>query len=273
MVESPQSPPTPPTGGTLLCERCGYPLDGYTPETPCPECALPVRESLPERRLGTAWQQRPSVRTFLMTAWQTVTRPRRVFHALQLRADGPTRRLLWIYLAIATLAPAVMWIAFGRPWESGVRFWYMRSNGPGFSTGVASSMDAFSIPRTYLAIAIGLPVLLATYLLLTWIETLGVRFFGQRRGWRVTAPIAWSVCSHAAVGWVIGGVLHGASPGLVVAARPLMDLWPPATAVRIAAEAAMWAPIGSFFIGMLIFESLVYIGIRECRYANEPRRV
>lgn len=188
------------------------------------------------------------------------------FRVLRVSWDRPTRLLLWVYILLATVVPLGAWAAMSIGEGGQVHLWYMRTTGVG--TGVAAATDAFSFPRSALGIAGSACGVAIGVLSLTTIETLGVRFFGRRRQWRVTKPIAWSVCSHAAIGWVIGGVLHAFSPLAVIAARPLFDLLPAASSVQWATEAARWIPIGAFFIGMLVFETLVYVGVRECRYAN-----
>jgi hypothetical protein len=38
------------TEATLLCERCGYVLEGLDERGACPECGQPIAESLPSRR-------------------------------------------------------------------------------------------------------------------------------------------------------------------------------------------------------------------------------
>jgi hypothetical protein len=181
-----------------------------------------------------------------------LARRRETFRELRLRVDGATRWLLVFYLLLATVVPVGMWVWFTmRHFGAGVAgsnafWWYTRTTTtPG--GGLAADIYAFSVPRTVQGIAIGAVGLPAALFLLTWIETLGVRFFGKRRGWRVTRPIAWTVCSHAAIGWAIGGVAHACSPWVVMWLRPVYDLFPPALGVRIAVELATWAPIAAFF--------------------------
>ena len=256
-------------GAGLLCERCGYPLSGLEGEPVCPECGLAVTESMPERRVGTAWQRGASVRAYLRTAIETLVRRRATFHDLRLVVNGRMRWLLVIHFALATIAPVVSWVVFHARFGSGMVVWYQRSM-PQMG-GMAADVDAFAVPRTWAAVAIGAGVVPLLLLVLTWIETRGVRFFGKRRGWRVTGPIAWSVCAHAGIGWVIGSLVYALSPLAVIWLRPVYDLFPATTGVRVATEAATWAPIAAFVVGMLAFESLVYVGIRACRYANEPR--
>lgn len=101
-----------------------------------------------------------------------------------------------------------------------------------------------------------------------WIEARGVVFFSAKRGWRVPRAIAWAIVAHASITWVwawIGVLLSlfvlpvGTKlfRPLVVNTifEPLLELTP---------------PLLGFIIGMLVFESLVYVGVRQCRFANVP---
>ncbi len=122
-------------------------------------------------------------------------------------------------------------------------------------------------------------VLLVALLLfgLTWIEERGIRFFAARRGWRLTAPAAAQLCSHASVGWLLcGGLsliflatlfsvarLFGIAPSGSLDLRPYVDVtlhW--SDVVPLAGLG------GSYFLGMLAFELLVFAGVRECRYST-----
>jgi hypothetical protein len=90
-------------------------------------------------------------------------------------------------------------------------------------------------------------------------------FFGRRRGWRVTPTVAWAVCGHASVGWVVAGCLVAAG----LHAASLAARGRPAGPALLARDIVIaWAPLAGFFAGMLVFETLVYLGVRRLRFAN-----
>ncbi len=69
---------------TLLCEKCGYVIEGLDPSGNCPECGKPIVESLPERRVGTPWQQSPGVGSLVRTWWMTLRHPMRTLDVMRL---------------------------------------------------------------------------------------------------------------------------------------------------------------------------------------------
>lgn len=116
-------------------------------------------------------------------------------------------------------------------------------------------------------------------LLLTLIESVGVRTFGGRRKWRITRRVADAVCGHASAGWILSGV--GVAAGWHLAQRvdidtvgawvagvagprytPGSDVMGPAILIGIVGAGLM--------IGLLAFEFLVFFGVRRMRFANAP---
>jgi predicted RNA-binding Zn-ribbon protein involved in translation (DUF1610 family) len=73
---------------TLLCERCGYVVEGLATQGACPECGKPIAESLPERRLGTAWQRGGSSRRLLRTAVDSLLAPSRSLSVMRIDLDS-----------------------------------------------------------------------------------------------------------------------------------------------------------------------------------------
>ncbi len=187
-------------------------------------------------------------------------------------ADRRTWALMWINIAIGCVVPGVMWMWVAR-WVQGpgLSVWYMRPAAAPAATGTMVVWSDLAVPRPLWVAIVGVPVLAGVLFGLTWIETVGVRFFGRRRGWRVTWPIALSVCAHASIGWAIGGLFHALVP---LARTPMwwvLDKLPETAASRIALVYVSVAPIAAMMVGMLVFETLVYLGVRECRYANAAK--
>lgn len=205
---------------TLLCERCGYVVEGLATEGACPECGRPIAESLPERRVGTPWQQRRGMRSFVRTGLLTIVRPRRVLDLT--RPDAKDGRAL------------------------------------------ARRYAAFGVP------------LWGVFLLLTWVEANGLRFFGSRRGFRITEDIAWTVCGHGAVGWAIASIglwigagLATAGFGVSMRSYEATDYDPTLASALVGTGLGLGG--GLFLIGFLFFETFAWLGLRRLKYANRVR--
>ena len=61
--------PTIPEETALLCEKCGYIINGISAESVCPECATPIVESLPDTRQPPLWEQQrgSAISRFILT--------------------------------------------------------------------------------------------------------------------------------------------------------------------------------------------------------------
>lgn len=240
-----------PEQHTLLCEACGYEVDGLPSHERCPECGRPVAASFPEVRTGSPWQRRPGALGLLDTWERVLVRPRQTFDTVSVVPDA--RGMLAINLALASLLIATL---------TGSLAW--RINAP----------EHAAIPTWILWTGRAMLAGMTTFIVLgalTKVEELGIRFWGPRRGWRITPAIAHVVCAHASVGWVLGCVvaLLGHTLGWSLAGytnrhnvgilRGPMQLAP------------ITLPVLGLVAGMLIFEVLVYIGMVRMRYANRPR--
>jgi hypothetical protein len=79
-----------PAETDLLCEGCGYVLNGLPGGGQCPECGKPMAESAPERRALPAWEQGPPrgrLTGFLATSAAVIFRPTSFYRTLAIRDD------------------------------------------------------------------------------------------------------------------------------------------------------------------------------------------
>jgi len=241
-----------PDESELLCESCGYIIAGLPGGARCPECGRETARSSALNRIGSPWQARPTLRYWAMTNLLMLARPTRVLDRLRMDPRG-ARSLLTVNLLVSGLLLSAPWTAvlIGDPARAA-------RGGPYRSLIFASSL-------TVQAAAIA-----GTLALLTAIEARGIRFFGTRRGWRITRNIAWQVCAHASVGWIIAACLTLLS--LVVWLNLSSFGLTGWLERRSNAGSSILAvvPLSGFFLGMLVFETLAYIGMRRCRFANAP---
>lgn len=251
-------------GLALVCEGCGYAVDGLREDLNCPECGRPIATSMPERRTGSTWQRTGGLAGWWSTNVTTLRRPGVQFEVVRVERRRSTRlaqinALLAAGVAIAPLAVTrtlAMWPT-GEPivdFASQVR--------------APSKLAAIQAGLTWLLVAMGLAWV--GLMVLTAIEARGLRFFGARRGWRSSRDVAWAVCGHASVGWIIAGVLWAA--GSLLAGHPwLLRLENIAWLDPVRPVIRLGPAILGGFAGMMVFETLAYVGFRAMRFANAPR--
>jgi hypothetical protein len=71
-----------PAETDLLCEGCGYTLNGLPTGGNCPECGRPIEQSLGTHRQYTEFETSPSVRTFFRTSWRALVHPTQFYRTL-----------------------------------------------------------------------------------------------------------------------------------------------------------------------------------------------
>ena len=226
-----------------LCELCGYPLRGLTGDGQCPECGSPADLSHYNRRVGLPWQNGQTLRSFAATCAAVFFAPRLSFRMLRLgRFTIADRSFLAIVIIISAAVAGLAAKTLGIPVDRDGVF--------GLYTPLETGAGAG-----------------ACILVMTLIEVLGVAFFSKRRGWRVPQDAAGLLCAYASVGWILAAVLWAVLFRLAGALADWFDEIVGLTPMfRFSASGLMFA------LSLVPFEVLVYIGLRQIRFANRPPR-
>ncbi|MEM9373195.1 MAG: hypothetical protein AAGA55_06080 [Planctomycetota bacterium] len=242
--------------GTLLCERCGYVIDGLDHTGACPECGVPIASSLPSRRTGTPWQRSPRIRTLPGTWWATLVNPIGTLDRMICSIDGAGG------LARRTNASASMVGSFAL-WLPAI-------------TLVPGSSDAPAVLLAWCLLFLGTATgLWGVFHALTWVEAAGLGAIAKTRGFRLGAAHRKAITAHGCAGWVLGAALFfltslglhlfDGNPAARGAARSSGDL----LAAAVDGGWLGWGlRVGAALIGFLFFETFAYIGLRRLRFAN-----
>ncbi|MEO0511682.1 MAG: hypothetical protein AAF108_02145 [Planctomycetota bacterium] len=116
-------------------------------------------------------------------------------------------------------------------------------------------------------IAMGLGVG-AGFGILTMVEILGLRLFSRRLVRPIPYRTLWAICSHAAVGWIVGAALLSAVWGTASYWHAPLNR---AIKYQVPNGLTLLIPLlVAVVIGMVTFETLAFVGERRCRYANIP---
>jgi hypothetical protein len=84
----PRVAPVVPDEADLLCEGCGYTLNGLPTSGNCPECGKPIEQSIGEHRVLPAWESDGhTLRAFLQTSRQVMFHPTQFYRTLATRRD------------------------------------------------------------------------------------------------------------------------------------------------------------------------------------------
>jgi hypothetical protein len=221
---------------TLLCERCGYVLEGLDQAGVCPECGKPITESLPCDRPGTLWQQKPSPWSLLRTWFRVLRHPKQSFDQMNcIEQDGIALTCFGMLNSLAAVFVLVLAIT------------------------IFSALDE-----------IGYVFLLGFFevfywligFLYAWIAVARIKFAARIKGYRVDSNAAWSIVGLASIGLCFGpiSVLIGTAILLVFSEDP-----------PLLGSFVAFFILFSIPVGLAVFEVLCSIGLGRCKYRNRGR--
>jgi hypothetical protein len=225
---------------------------------------------LPAHREGSDWQKfrvhanfqwRYAFTAWLRTAWGVLRHPKQTFDRVRIEPRSG-RVLLAINLFIAGAILVDPWVGtlIGDP-----------SRG-GHTRNIVAQLALTAVVWVALAIiAAGL------LFVLTALEVFGVRFISRQRGWRLTPQAAWQIVSHASYGWILFATLPMLAMALLYSVLVLFNVAPNGTfsIAPVYPDPISWNAViqgglvvGGLIAGLFVFESLVYIGVRRCKFAT-----
>lgn len=230
----------------LLCEDCGYAINGIPADQVCPECGREIARSLPSHRTGSAWQVKPGLGAWFRTLRSLSTQPRQEFSRIRPETSW-TLLVTNLALSATIFMPSVV-----------IQQSLSRNQLPDHAEIFASMFHGLSFGLLVSAIYLGL----------TTIEVIGVRFWSRRLGRRLPVRVILGVCAHASFAWLAAAFLSGLGWAIAPRAHLLLPN-NPSQWFSLPVGLAILVGAGSL-IGMVLFETLVYLGVRRCRYINVP---
>jgi hypothetical protein len=203
-----------------------------------------------------------SFRTWVVTNWRTLRHAGEQFRGVRIEVE----RSRWLLVANVVVAGGIM----ASPWTGAL------VGDPARGLLNSGWLGDVKFALWTLAQSLGAAVVLGV---LTWVEARGIRFFGRQREWRITKAVAWAVCAHASVGWIVMAVMpmvvlagfYTAQRFFGVAPNGTIDLGSRFGRVSLNAAAQGGGLVVALIAGLLVFETLVYVGVRRCRFANRAR--
>lgn len=113
--------PTVPSENDLLCEHCGYTLNGLPHDGRCPECGEPVADSLGIGRTEPAWEQTQSRRfaAWVQTSIAIIFHPTHFYRTLTTRGElRPAARFAnWHWMLSSILFGITAYVHSGWDWR------------------------------------------------------------------------------------------------------------------------------------------------------------
>jgi hypothetical protein len=237
-----------PAESDVLCEGCGYVLNGLPDGANCPECGKPTSESAATLRHGAAWEQPgPALRRFISTTHEVLAHPTRFYRSLATRKTRESStRFARAHWAIASVLLGVAAYAHFS--------WYL------YLGNLPSALDRwnYTIPVTLIFAMIVYLMLSATTQVAGWLTTLEAGFWGMR----LPLPVVLRGLDYHAAHYLPVAFVSCAT---IVGYR-LLVYWHLASSVS--APMYLYVLCGEVILGAIYLFKTYWIGMKNMMYAN-----
>ena len=240
----------------VLCEKCGYVLNGLPPVGRCPECGTPVADSVGDRRAPTGWDAaagppRDRAAEFARTGWDVIRHPRRFYRTLAVRASLASAR---------SFAQWNWWIAallFGAAGATHA-MWY-------WSTYSAMNASAASpaLIATWVGFTLGLAIVV--YLVLDGVTRLAAwltNWEGTYRGLRLPYDVVLRGLYYHSPHYLPVAIVTVAT---IAGFRLLVEIHPASIESAVTYLIVLCAEV---VVGAVYLFQTYWIGMRNMMYAN-----
>jgi hypothetical protein len=236
--------PNLPAETDLLCEMCGYTLNGLPTDGNCPECGNPVERSLgPSVRQPSAWERD---RRFFATTAEVIFRPTRFFRQTTTRGDSKAANSFGrIHTAIA----AALFAGAGI-----LHYW-------GFL-----ELDSSSGQGRVVSFFIYVALFTCTYVAMIWTMRIAARLTtweATYRGFRLPIPVVQrGLAFHAAHYLPIAIIALATTGAYQIALKRDWLYW------TIHADWYLYVLSGEVVVGAMYLFTTYWIAMRRMMYAN-----
>lgn len=228
---------------TLLCEKCGYVIEGLDTDGNCPECGKPIAESIRSDHPGNLWQNSFSFFVIIHSWYLILRHPIQQSQMLKVNEDE-SFAMNWAvnFIAAALITPAITIFVIAISIDSG---WYGNN-----IIGIIF----------YTIIAMGYWIVASSYATLA---SPRVQLIARWRKRRLVLPAARTAVSFASVGFTLSPVLISFSLVLISGLIVLNIDYP--TFGRVLT--LLW--LLSFPASLVLFELLLWLACRRLVFRNQ----